>query len=514
MRNQRLKSVLGWVAALALIASVAACGGGGGGGGGNTGGGGSTNAPAADGKLHAACSNCGATNDTTYAGTGTGLWQAVNSGTAPVDVPVSLNGLNNKNLTYIFMNEGGNQAMPAIAMSGSNPRAIVHSELQGQKEDPAMARIAQFNSKGWADLAAAQTGPSASVMVMGAPSKSAVTYNIGDPRNFYYNDFSLRQTNLRGTAQTADGTTIRLWVESSEWGTGKMTQTLVDTLLSKYAAAGGVYDMVTGIGGKLYGPNTNAAMIDGSNQPIDLVVLNFNNDGQPFGLVGYFWGLNNFKKGSGQAAYSNESISLYLDSETLYLGGTSGLKAMQTTMAHESTHMQNFYRRAIMMGAQYAYDTWLEEMSAMMMEDWVSFNLDSTYNSVRDNRYTGYVGWAGQGSYNCSLDVWTPMGASCDSYSVAGSFGGFLNRQLGLAFYEALLTNQNKTASMDILNDVINQFRPGSSVATEMRHFTAAVEGQIPAAAGLTEYSFAQRVEGGFTLPQIDPAAVGRSITT
>ncbi|EEF26055.1 conserved hypothetical protein [Ricinus communis] len=270
--------------------------------------------------------------------------------------------------------------------------------------------------------------------------------------------------------------------------------------------------MVTGVGGKLYGPNTNAAMIDGSSQPIDLVVLNFNHDGQPFGTIGYFWGLNDFKKGSGQAAYSNESISLYLDSETLYLGGTAGLKAMQTTMAHESTHMQNFYRRAIMMGAQYVYETWLEEMSAMMMEDWVSFNLDNTYNSVRDGRYNGYVSWDGQGSYNCSLNVWTPMGTTCDSYSVAGSFGGFLNRQLGLAFYEALLTNKNKTASMDILNDVINQFRPGSSVVTEMRHFTAAVEGQIPAAAGFTDYSFPQRAEGGFTLPQIDPAAMGRGL--
>ncbi|KWU19025.1 hypothetical protein AS149_12310 [Burkholderia cenocepacia] len=411
--------------------------------------------------------------------------------------------------------------MPAIRASSSEMSAVSASLLSAGSatkpgEDPKVSAIAQFNSKGWADLAAAQAqGPSNSSVVAAAatPSRSAVTtYNVGDARSFYYSDYSLRSTNLRATTKTTDGTTINVWVESSEWGADKMTQAIVDNLASKYAAAGGVYDMVTGVGGKLYGPNDSSVMIDGTNQPIDLVVVNFNHDSRPYGTVGYFWGLNNFKKGTGQAAYSNESISLYLDSETLYLGGVAGLQAMQTTMAHESTHMQNFYRRAILMGSQYAYETWLEEMSAMMMEDWVSFNIDNTYNSVRDTRYLSYVGWQGAGSYNCSLNVWTPMGTDCESYSVAGTFGGFLNRQLGLSFYKALLTNKNKTASMDILNDVINQFRPGSSVTLELRHMTATVEGQIPLGAGFSDYSFQQRTEGGFTLPSIDPSGFGRNL--
>ncbi|MFM0013423.1 hemagglutinin [Paraburkholderia sediminicola] len=529
MRTSRLKSFLGYVAAIAVVLSVAGCGGGGGGssGGGSSTGGGSgsggpstTVSPSADGKLHAACSNCGASSDSAYSGSGTGLWQAINAGTAPVDVPVAISGLSGNKLTYVFTNEGGNQAMPAIRASSSEMSAVSASLLPASAtrpgEDPKVSAIAQFNAKGWADLAASQwRGPwnSALVAASAAPLRSVVTYNMGDTRSFYDSDYSQRLTNLRATAKTADGTTVNVWVESSEWGTGKMTQAIVDNLLSKYASAGGVYDMVTSVGGKLYGPNDSSVMIDGTNQPIDLVVFNFNPDSKPYGMVGYFHGLNNFKKGSGQAAYSNESISQYLDSETLYLGAAAGLQAMQTTMAHESTHMQNFYRRAILMGSQYAYETWLEEMSAMMMEDWVSFNIDNTHNAVRDGRYLSYVGWQGQGSYNCSLNVWTPMGTDCDSYSVAGTFGGFLNRQLGLNFYKALLTNKNKTASMDILNDVLNQFSPGMTVALELRHMTATVEGQIPLSAGFADYSFRQRAEGGFTLPQIDPSALARNIS-
>jgi hypothetical protein len=249
----------------------------------------------------------------------------------------------------------------------------------------------------------------------------------------------------------------------------------------------------------------------GASQPIDLVVANFDHDAQPYGMVGYFWALNNFvNQGSGQTAYSNADLSLYLDSETLYLAGAAGMKAMQTVMAHESTHMQNFYRRDMLMGAQYAYDTWLEEMTAMMMEDWVSFNIDPTYNAIRDDRFISYLTYNNHGSYTCGLTTWIVEGSTCDSYTTNGSFGGFLNRQLGLTFYKALLNDKSATTSMAILNDAIKQVRPDSGVAQELRHFTAAASAQVPLAANMAQYSFPSRAEGGFTLPSIDPSKIVR----
>lgn len=82
-----------------------------------------------------------------------------------------------------------------------------------------------------------------------------------------------------------------------------------------------------------------------------------------------------------------------MDSETLYLDGERGVKEIATAIAHEAMHMQNFYRRGVRLGSAYTFDTWLEEMSAQMMEDWASLRLDGSYNSVRDGRYGDYLGY-------------------------------------------------------------------------------------------------------------------------
>ncbi|MEW9581829.1 hemagglutinin [Paraburkholderia sp. DGU8] len=478
--------------------------------------------PAADGKLHAACTSCGATGDSTYAGSGVGLWQALNASTQANTVNVSIAGTSGRNVTLVFTNEGGNQAILPVPIdtSVSTPSAdMVTATLKDLlasriSEDPNMQAVREFNSTGWKALAQqnAALAASRSADVVSKVQRAAITYNIGDLRDFWLADGTLRHMALQAIGTTTDGSKVNIWVETAEYGAGKITPTIVDTLLRNYAGTGGVYDMVTGIGGPLWGAVSAAGMI-GASQPIDLVVANFNHDLRPYGTVGYFWALNNFvNQGTGSTAHSNADLSLYLDSETLYLAGTAGMKTMQTVMAHESTHMQNFYRRDMLMGMQYTYDTWLEEMSAMMMEDWVSFNIDPTYNSVRDDRLVSYLTYNNHGSYTCGLTTWDAGDVTCDSYTTNGSFGGFLNRQLGLGFYKNLLNDRNATASIDILNDAIRQARADSSVAQELRHFTVAAAAQLPLAANFAQYSFASRVEGGFTLPFIDPSKMARAL--
>jgi hypothetical protein len=533
MRINRGKSAFGAIVALSLAASLTACGGGGGDGGGTNSNAANTGAntvsslppvtetPAADGKLHAACSNCGAADDSTYAGGGVGLWQALNTSAQADSVNVSIKGTAGRNVTLVFTNEGSNQAMSPVAINASATGAA--ADVLSAKtlaltasptgEDPLVQKIREFNATGWKALVqqnAASSAAGVSADVISRVQRSATTYNIGDTRDFWLADATQRHMTLQAAGSTTDGTKVNIWVETSEFGTGKITPAIVGSLLQNYAGAGGVYDMVTSVGGPFWGTVGTAGMI-GASQPIDLVVANFNHDSQPYGTVGYFWSLNNFvNQGTGQTAYSNADLSLYLDSETLYLAGTAGMKSMQTVMAHESTHMQNFYRRDMLMGPQYAYDTWLEETTAMMMEDWVSFNIDSTYNAIRDNRFISYLTYNSHGSYTCGLTTWDADDSTCDSYTTNGSFGGFLNRQLGLTFYKALLNDRNATASMDLLNDAIRQVRPDSNVAQELRHFTVAASAQVPLAANMAQYSFPSRAEGGFTLPSIDPSKMLR----
>lgn len=276
---------------------------------------------------------------------------------------------------------------------------------------------------------------------------------------------------------TQDGTTVNVWVENKEYNATKVTPKIVQELLSTYAGKGGVYDIVTSIGGPVWRKTTYTGVIAATGQPIDLVVTNFNSDGPPYGLVGYFYSLNNFfNAGSDATARSNQDLSLYLDSETLYLAGDAGLQAMKTTMAHESEHLPAFYRRSMSLGQAYTYDSWVQEM-AMMMADWTSFNLDVTYNSVRDGRFPEFLSYNGQGSYTCGLDNWQPAAGTCDSYSTNGTFGGFLNRQVGLAFYKAVLTDSSSTDTKTAFSNVINKFSSGTTLAQLMRHFAIALDG-------------------------------------
>lgn len=544
MRNPRYKAISAVTTTIALAVALAACGGGGGSSGDTS----TTNAtstpatntptstgtstspttvttqtpvattPVADGLLHAACTSCAATDDQTYSGSGVGMWQALNTSAQNDSVTVALKNVTGKNVSLVFTNEGATQQTMqpmTVTQSMISAPSMARIAEAGQStgsatQSPQMTAIQAFNQHGWASLTTRQTSSAVqrNMVSATAPSQNAV---MGTSRNFWLADGTTRATTLEGQTQTSDGTTVNVWVQTSEYTSSKVTPQIVTQLLQKYAGSGGVYDIDTSIGGPFWGANPYSGMIAPTGQPIDLVLVNLTPDGQPYGLVGYYYSLNNFaNQGTGATAMSNGDLSLYLDSETLYLGGAAGIQAMQTTMAHESLHMQNFYRRGMLMGEQYMYATWLEEMTAMMMEDWASFKLDQTYNSVRDNRFPEYQTYNGHGSSLCGLTTWDPMDTGCDSYSTNGSFGGFLNRQLGLSFYEALLNDKSSTDSLALLNDAINQFRAGSSVQQEFLHFSAAAGARIPFGANIAEYSFPARTDSGFSIPAIDPSLVAQ----
>ncbi|WP_223851634.1 MULTISPECIES: M30 family zinc metallopeptidase [Cupriavidus] len=507
---------------MTLSAALAACGGGGG----DDGGAAQTSTPATTSGpvapsapatpalvVAAACGGCAAVDANTYAGSGTGVWQASNTSLAAVDLPVSIAGLNGQDVSLVFTNDGAvAQAMPAISLTASRfPAALQSLELDGGAQDAEATRraISDFNHNGWATLVGDKR-PQSSAIAPQAPNFTALT----NSRTWYHADNSARTATLRKQIATTDGTTVNFWVENGEEGAGRIDSTTLDSLAAAYAGAGGIYDMLKSVGGVMWGAQQFSTLIDGSGQPIDIVILNFDRNNKPYDLVGYFYARNNFKRAS--QPFSNESISLYLDSETLYLAGAAGMQQMRMTMAHEGMHMQNFYRRGVQQSSVYMYDTWLEEATAMMMEDFASFTIDPTYNAIRDVRFRDYVAY-GAGSYNCNLTVWRPFDARvCDSYSVSGSFGGFLNRQLGLAFYRNLLTNFSTTASVGVLDAAIRSVQPGSGFLQQFAAWSATAASLMPASASPAGYGYPVRADGGFVLPQIDPASYAslRTLTT
>ena len=514
--RSRAESPWSAAAMLAVAMSLSACGGGGGGGGGGVAVPVAATPPAAvkptDGApVSTSCSSCSQVEVATFSGAGTSIWQGVNKSQVSADVPLSISGLDGQTVTLVLTNESASdQSMGGLVVRSNSERSIVASKSALQADDRAEAQnmaIGEFNRAGFDRLLGA---PSKDAMALSKSVAASPPYAVADERQIYLYDHSRRTVKLVTQRSASDGTPVNLWVEVSELSPSRITAELAQRMEDKFAAPGGIYDLLVRTGGPLWGEHPFGELIAGSGQPVDIFLVNFDGNAKPYGVIGYFWGMNNFKKDSGDRSWSNESLSLYLDTESLYLDGETGVKQIATTMAHEGMHMQNFYRRSVKMGAKYAFATWLEEMSALMMEDWASFNIDPSHNAIRDARFPYYLAYNGAGSYNCMLSEWTPMGANCESYALNGSFGGFLNRQLGLDFYQSLLNSTGIEDSTAILETAIKSKRPDSGTAQELRRFSATAAGVIPLGAGLAEYSMPARSEGGFSLPAIDPSSLGR----
>ncbi|MDM0119622.1 M30 family zinc metallopeptidase [Variovorax arabinosiphilus] len=520
-------ALFGAIASLAAAAILAACGGGGGGGEGGAAGTAGASAPpvaAIDtpSPLTAACTDCGAVDGSTYAGAGTGVWQVSNAGSLAKDFPLAIKGLTGQLVTLVFTNESAQEvAMPSLQiLSSSTTLAPTLSKTMAGGGDSAdagtafNADVANFNRDGFARLLSTPTaaaGVAAKLSALSAPTAPAATYTVGQQRTVYLLDRSQRTVRLAGQRATGDGTVVNVWVETSEIDPARVSATLSDRVRDAFAGAGGIYDMLVKVGGPLWGPHGHTELLPGSGQPIDIFLVNFDRNAQPYGMGGYFWGLNNFKTGAGQLAYSNESLSMYMDTETMYLDGERGLRQVVTALAHEGMHMQNFYRRSVSMGSQFAFDDWLEEMSALMMEDWASYALDTSHNAIRDARLPYYLNYRGSGSYNCELTRWDPMGTVCESYAVVGSFGGYLNRQFGLGFFQSVLRSTGLTDSAAVLEAAIKAQRPDSGIGQELRRFSSAAAGLVPLSAGVAGYSMPMRNDDGLQLVAMDPAALGES---
>ncbi len=504
----RLSTGLTGLAALAALA-LAACGGGGGDDGGSAA---STQAtttttstePMLVTGLTQSCATCGAVTASSYSGTDAGIWGYQNGNGAAVDVQYSISGVTGKSVWLQLYNLGGAAvAMPAGLSSRVASEMISPQSLtQGSTEEAMRRAIGEYNRAGWIDATRPSGDPMLSTLSAPAPLATAIgttAMSEGASRNWYHIDGTQRTATLRKQLTASDGTRVNVWVEAAE--ATNVTDTMVADLANAFAGTGMVYDRLVDVGGKLWGANQFGTSMLPSGVPVDIVILNFNHDAKPYGTVGYFWGVHNFLKT--KEANSNESISLYLDSETMTLGGPDGVRSVKITMAHEGTHMQNFYRRQVSMGASSAYDTWLEEMTAMQMEDFLSGAIVSNYNPIRDVRLPDYYRYS---DYNCNLTEFTGFGASCESYAVSGSLGGFLNRQLGIGFYRDLLTRQAADSRL-VLAGAIQAARPGWTFDQAMLSWRATTNSNMPLGRSPGNYGYPAWSDGTYTLPEIDPSA-------
>ena len=504
-----------WTVAMMVAAAgtLAACGGGGG----SSSSGATpaaTQSTASNITLAPACSGsgCGALGNT-YAGSGVGVWQATNTGGTAGTVNVSIAGLTGQNITLVYTNQGATaQPMPSVSLSllsNSTSASVAKpaADVAGDDGDAAFDRLlSDFNAHALDGYATGAAPGTRALKTQGTSNDTVLrpqsVPSVGAQRTWNHQQPDgtavVISATLRQQATATDGRIVNLWVQNTEYGSSKISDGIINTLVSKFASGGqSVYSLATSLVGQPWGSYSSSASLIDPNQALDIVVLNIQPDGQAYGRVGYFWARNNFTTSA--QPLSNQSLSLYVDSETIYLGGTSGLNTVVSTLGHEFTHMANFYQRGVLHGSQYMYGTWLEEMTAMTMEDVLSSQIDPSFNNVRDSRFPAWL----QSTYDCSLTAFDPsLSSSCPGYPISGSLGGFLLRQYGIAYYTNLLQNFSSTDSTALLGNAI-QAGGGTGLGDAVGRWGTAAA-LLPVPGSPAGFAYPARTDSGFSIPAIN----------
>lgn len=438
-------------------------------------------APSGSLSLAADCSgsNCSATGSS-YSGSGIGVWSVTNSTSVAAEVPVSITGASGKTATLVWTNPNGGASLSAPASVGA--RMMVPADGDRTVLDQQLAALAAQREKAQALLSGLANSRQSDVRLSMKVASRLYALNDSVTWNQSLNNDPVTPitTTLRGQASLSNGQKVNIWVENSEWnkgGTYQITQSLVDLLSEKFASASGsgIFGMLTSLAGSQpWGAHQYSNLI-GANQDIQIVVSNFDHNNKAGGVIGYFDATNNYLK----TAYSssNEALMFFLDSESLAWPDYRPVSV--STLAHEFTHMINFYQYTILKSAPTMFDTWYDELLAMMAEDIVDGNLGN-FNNLRD---ASFAPWVNSSAYNCSLTSYVgDTNDSCFSYDIYAAYGGYLLRHYGLGLFKTL-AQTSESNSLTALGKALAAY--GGDTATTLRRWGSTValmnSSQLPA---------------------------------
>ncbi|MDR3346791.1 MAG: hypothetical protein LBS73_06415 [Campylobacteraceae bacterium] len=440
-------------------------------------------------------SNCGVDSNS-YTGSGVGVWRYTNTGSGAASLDISLSNVGGKDIMVVFTNEKSSSVFfPTGTMSGK----FIATEIT-QKIEPSTStfndipdHIRYFDKK---EMLRQVANSSRHFAIKPSAQKN---WLLNAQANWYVDEGTrTRKATLKKQTKSA-GRTINVWVENAEFDDAKVTQTMLDSISSRFT--NDIYSKVVSIAGEPWGEHNYSNLI-GKDQPINIVFTDL-----PAGVVGYFWAFNNFLVGCNYGDCSNEALVFFADSKTLYLA-QDGVNIMLGTLAHELTHMINFYQRDTKMSEDDVYDIFLEEMTAIMMEDVISSQIAPDFNDIRDGNYHN---WLSGAHYNCDFTDWENCGTQLvNSYHVAGSFGAYLLRQHGIGFYQNLLkypmprplSINDRSNSITLLNNILKTLN-GEGLGRAVQRWGASIA-LFPATSSPSGFGYPEKIDGSFSLGAFD----------
>ena len=511
-----IKSLFVPLVCLALVS----CGGGGGGG---------PNAapePALTGALTPECGgsgSCAAVNANTYSGSGIGVWRFNNTSGADVRFNLDIAGVvAGKTATLVFSN--GSQATasppssgvlaspvtPALAPAATSAEAASFAGAAAKPagHDDAHTQMLDKNRAVASGLMRSRTTTQASGdLASSLPGVARLSFSpaVGTTKTWIDNfpkPTVSYATSVQFVCPLPGGRTVVWWADLE---TAKLSAQL-SAMQTSYCGSAGGLARINALLGDVWG--SGAAKFPeviqdspGSLLDINVVLLNVPVSS---GWAGYFFAGNNLVKQS--LATSNEALAFFISAEQM----RRNLDFATSTLMHESTHMVNFYQRAVVRGV--AHDTWLEETSAMMTEDIVApAVISGGYNKIMKIRLPDYLKAGG----NVSYLNWPTLQESSSHYGLGGGFGAFLNRRYGLAIYQQLVTSCSDgpatasapaRTSYDCLDGLI-KVNGGAGFSDEFSRFGATVFGQLPAVGAPAGYGYPSVTAGAYVLQANDLSA-------
>ncbi|MDR1976045.1 MAG: hypothetical protein LBQ18_03540 [Campylobacteraceae bacterium] len=406
-----------------------------------------------------------------------------NSGSDNAYLDISLSDIADKDITIVFTNEGDTDvSLPFIRVE-----TLLRDEIRQNKERES-ADAFKYISGVIKDFKPAELAEQNSGINL-SPQPSYKVWFEGNKSSWnIHSDFAVQGGTSREATLvkqlTVLGRTINIWVEDSEFGS--IDYEKIDDIASSIDT---VYTNVVSIAGEPWGVH-NASNLIPSGQPLDIVFVKLSDVG------GYFWPRDNYKNTT--YPNSNEALAIMIDTDTLHLGGkliTLG------SIAHEITHAINFYQRFVRMGSDAAFGNFLNEMTAIMMEDIVAKKI--SYNGVGGR----YKSWLNASLYHLDVTEW--MYADSRSYDIAGSFGAFLLRQHGTDFYKTLLKtrsdlsiNDTHAKSVNILDKAVKAYN-GEGLGLALRNWGASIA-MFPISATPQGFGYPARSDNGIELEAFD----------
>jgi hypothetical protein len=444
---------------------------------------------------------CSASSPTAYTGSGPGVWRYNNTTSSNATIDINIGGVSPGNtVTMLFSNGGtaaasspatGVLATPAVSSPPTvSPLASIEDADHQQKDSNHLKMLVE-NLKLASNLSAPASSSDsiAGYSNIAPPPPPMPTPAVGDTRS--WKEFAFDMKNYSATVHAVctvpNGRNVVIWVDSSYGST--VFDSDITTFANAYCGSTGGYARLTTLLGDVWGtvPASQSTYLiadSPAKQDINIVIVAATTN-----YGGYFWGENNFVSTS--YPNSNEALVFFINGSGL----RSGVNYYVSALLHESTHMINFYQRAVMRSAY--HDTWLEETSAMMAEDIVTPAVLGGYNTVATTRVPNYVSTGGAVSY---ID-WSQL--SNNNYALGGAFGGYLNRRYGLTIFQQLVTNCNSVISYTCLDNLIKN-NGGPGFAIDFARFGASIFAGMPAAGMPAAYAYPATISGDYSLAAID----------